>query len=832
MKRADTRRSGAWRALGAALLIGGAAACAGEAVPPAAPPAAAAPSAQAPPDDPEHAVVEGLVRGPDGSPVDGALVAVVPAGASADREAAAVVSEGGGRFRVAKLTPGKYAITVTAPGLTAAYVDVFTLEAGKTRGGVEAKLAGEAITLSGTVVDAGKQPIAGVTLRAVRVSDVEGDIFLARTDARGAYRVTLPKARYALTSGADGLESPPTSVRGDADQTIDLALTRVFPLDVPAPAEVAAWLAQAAIPLATPEAGHGFADMAPLRDVVGKARVVALGEATHGTREFFQLKHRMLEYLVTELGFTAFAIEANLPEAMAVNDYVLTGKGDPADAIHRMRFWTWDTEEVLALVRWMRGYNADPGHARKLHFYGFDMQSPSEAAQALVAYLHDVDPAFEPEARRVLTPLDDFTETIYAHLPAAAIDATHAGLAAIVRRIDERREAYVKRAGEARWTIARLQAKVASQAEVQLARPRDFLWRDRAMAENVQALLDLEGPTGKMVLWAHNAHVARAQSAGARSMGSYLSDALGADMVVFGFAFGEGSFQAMEMPFDTGVGLRAFTVPLGPPGSLDATLAALGKPVVAVDLRRAPRAGVVGEWLGARLSTRSFGAGYSEAQPGMWFQRQDVRTEYDALLFVSKTTAARPNPGGKRLRPPILPSAGALVNLGMEEGAAGELPAGWQGTPADVRAPYRVASTGERPREGKRCAVIARERSPWPWGVGKLWQQIEAAPFRGKRVRLRAAARAEVRGFGNEAHLAVTVKGPASPMALLGEVLAVGATFDRPIVDRAWRYYEVEADVPAKAESITVAFALAGDGKAYVDDVSFTVVTSAGGGAR
>ena len=71
------------------------------------------------------------------------------------------------------------------------------------------------------------------------------------------------------------------------------------------------WLAENAIPLRTVEACNGFADMAPLRKLIGNARLVALGEATHGTREFFQLQHRMLEVLVSEMGFTIFAIEAH-----------------------------------------------------------------------------------------------------------------------------------------------------------------------------------------------------------------------------------------------------------------------------------------------------------------------------------------------------------------------------------------------------------------------------------------------------------------------------------------------------------------------------------------
>lgn len=139
-------------------------------------------------------------------------------------------------------------------------------------------------------------------------------------------------------------------------------------------------LRSASVPLVTPEAGHGFTDMQPLKQVVGKARVVALGEATHGTRECFQLKHRLLEYLVAEMGFEIFAIEASWPDCARVNDFVMNGRGDPRLALGGRGFWTWDTEEVLQMILWMRQWNEDATHVRKVTFTGFDMQNPISSA--------------------------------------------------------------------------------------------------------------------------------------------------------------------------------------------------------------------------------------------------------------------------------------------------------------------------------------------------------------------------------------------------------------------------------------------------------------------
>jgi erythromycin esterase len=141
---------------------------------------------------------------------------------------------------------------------------------------------------------------------------------------------------------------------------------------------VAEWVRTNAIRLRTVEAGHGFDDLQPLRRVIGTARMVTLGEATHGSREFFQLKHRLLEFLATEMGFTIFSIEANMPEAYRLNDYVLNGAGDPAQLLRGMYFWTWDTEEVLDMIRWIREFNKS-GKGR-VQFTGFDMQFPNVAA--------------------------------------------------------------------------------------------------------------------------------------------------------------------------------------------------------------------------------------------------------------------------------------------------------------------------------------------------------------------------------------------------------------------------------------------------------------------
>src|SRR5215813_6337153 len=170
------------------------------------------------------------------------------------------------------------------------------------------------------------------------------------------------------------------------------------------PEEAVAWLRANALPLASVEPGSPFHDLAPLRPMLSKARVISLGESTHGTREFFKLKQRLIEYCVAELGFTIIAFEANYGSMLAVNDYVLYGKGDIADVIAPgVGFAIYDTEEVLALVEWVRGWNLT--HARKVQFHGLDMQSSPPAALHLLAYLERVAPELAATSERALGPL-------------------------------------------------------------------------------------------------------------------------------------------------------------------------------------------------------------------------------------------------------------------------------------------------------------------------------------------------------------------------------------------------------------------------------------------
>ena len=581
----------------------------------------------------------------------------------------------------------------------------------------------------------------------------------------------------------------------------------------------AAWIGRNAIRLTTVEAGHGFADMEPLRRVVGNARVVALGEATHGTREFFQLKHRMLEFLVSEMGFTAFGIEATMPEAFDIDDYVLTGRGDPGKALAGLYFWTWNTEEVLALIEWMRRWNADPRHARKVHFYGFDMQSPSRAARVVQDYLRRLDRGLLRSEEPWLASLaDPFSAEDARTRLRSGRDSLAAAAVALLARFDQQRDDWTARAGSDAWAVARQHARILMQNLASVATPESgFVVRDRSMAENARWVLDREGPEGRIVLWAHNGHVANACEPIAW-MGCYLRRTLGDSLLIVGFAFNRGGFQAIEMPFSAGGGLRSFTVGPLDSGSLDATLAKAGLSVAALDLRARPATGPTAEWFDQPVETRSIGAGFSEAQAARFVAPLVVPRHFDVVLFVDSTSAARGRTGGRRgasarLRAP--------TNLGFEDTEADGRPSSWSVSAILADFDFSVTTSADDAAEGHKAAVVSRTPGRhYGEMYGGLSQSIDATPYRGRRVRLHAMVRADVTGESSRAHLWLrTVRPDQSMFAADGNVRR-----SRSTRARAWTPMEIEADVPADAVSVGFGLALVGDGNASIDAVRLEVM--------
>ena len=404
---------------------------------------------------------------------------------------------------------------------------------------------------------------------------------------------------------------------------------------------VVPWVKQKAARLNTVEAGQGLDDLSPLSAMVSGARVVGLGEATHGTREFFQLKHRMLEYLVEKEGFRVFAIEANLTEARRVNDYVLHGKGTAAEALAGLYFWTWNTEEVLAMIEWLRRYNLEPKHKQPVQFLGIDMQTTNVAWPNVARYLKSVDSVYAKTLPVELGMITGATGApAWAALSRDERKARRAALDAVVARLDAERASYTRKSSTQAWRSAREDARLVAQAATMLEATGSerFRSRDEAMAENLAWILAQEAKGTKVVLWAHNAHIAK--SSPIVNLGQRLASEHGRQYVAFGFVFAEGAFQAVDMTKGAR-GLREFSLGPAPEADVSTAFSRAGCELCIVDLRKAPT-GEVADWFAAPHPMRETGSVFSSEEAMTSPVRLAQR--FDAIVFVRVTTRARPNP--------------------------------------------------------------------------------------------------------------------------------------------------------------------------------------------
>ncbi|MEU9045040.1 MULTISPECIES: erythromycin esterase family protein [unclassified Kitasatospora] len=406
-----------------------------------------------------------------------------------------------------------------------------------------------------------------------------------------------------------------------------------------------------AYPLRSTEAGGRETDLRALGAMIGDATMVGLGEATHGTHEFFTMKQRVLRYLVEEKGFTAFALETSWSSGLRVDDYVQGRTGGDARRLvqETMGGSPWDRQEFADLIDWMRSHNREhPG--RPVHFVGDDLDFPSIGDQLfdrVTGYVRDAAPESLPRLEQLYAGLRPFDDAItYLTTTPLAERRTNA---AVAQRTLELVTAAEGGGGEAyEWALqnARSIAQTFAFTAVDLDDPADLAekehFRDRAMTDN--ALWWQRRTGSRMLLSAHNGHVGYRSSDPVlypRTQGSYLRDALGAGYLSIGFTFDRGSFLTKDAPFAPA--WKKVTVPPATADMNEYTLDRVRHRDYYVDLRSAPPA--TRAWLGTARPTYDAGTEFRDDP----LPRLAIGPTYDALIHLHATTEARPTAQARSL---------------------------------------------------------------------------------------------------------------------------------------------------------------------------------------
>jgi erythromycin esterase-like protein len=274
------------------------------------------------------------------------------------------------------------------------------------------------------------------------------------------------------------------------------------------------------------------ADLDPLMHLAGDAQFVLLGEASHGTHEFYKIRADITRRLIVEKGFQAVAVEADWPDAHRVNRYVQRRGNDRTPAValssfRRFPVWMWRNRDVETFAAWLREHNQSrPQHTPQVGFYGLDLYSLNRSREEVVAYLERIDPAAAGRARRRYACFDHFGEDEQAYGYSAAFDVSQSCRNEVIQQLaDLQRRAYeyMHRDGqiaEDDFFSAEQNARLVRNAEEYyrgMFQDRVNTWnlRDRHMAETLQALaahLDRRFGKARMVVWAHNSHLGDARA--------------------------------------------------------------------------------------------------------------------------------------------------------------------------------------------------------------------------------------------------------------------------------------------------------------------------------
>lgn len=400
-----------------------------------------------------------------------------------------------------------------------------------------------------------------------------------------------------------------------------------------------------------------------ISNCLSDSQIVGLGEATHGTRECFVHKARLIRYLVAERGFRTVAFEADAAAARTLDAFV---QGDvPVDAsvdaatdtavLAELDMWQWQTEAVGDLLTWLREFNAGREREEQVRVRGVDLSTPAVPAAPLREYFEQVDP--DVTERETFETIAESTVPERGTERERALDAVSAAAKTLAQRLEANRASYAATTSEAAWAQARHFCRVVEQAtewarirhEQPGPHPEGMATRDRFMAENALWALE-QDPGAGVALWAHDGHVQRGTFddgslwAETMTMGERLAGDLGDAYRPVGFDFDRGSFRAVGAESGE-IGTYGVGEPME--GSATAAFAAIDKGPYALDLGAAAADTRLRSWFAEECRTRYVGSVFDpEGGDETAYARTDLPASYDWLVFVPESTPTRPLDGG------------------------------------------------------------------------------------------------------------------------------------------------------------------------------------------
>ncbi len=525
--------------------------------------------------------------------------------------------------------------------------------------------------------------------------------------------------------------------------------------------------------------------LAGIGAAIGDARIVGMGEGSHGTSEFFALKNRLFKYLAEKKGFTIFALEAYWGAGLYVDRYIKTGQGTAEQAVASLAFWTWDTPEMVNLVQWMRDYNAKAGNHPILSFVGIDMQNPMGAIGYLATYLRLHDPA---EAAAAHAALECAAESAsrYRGTPTAGCRQEVVAVGEQVQALNNSPDVAI--AQHSVTTILQYLDWKSVPDDARLGT------RDQDMADNLEWLATAY-PRAKIAVWAHNFHIRMrpvlggSEEMNSRPMGAYLRSAFGRDYYAIGQTFGSGTVRAIV----SGHGLEAATVPPNPSDTIAALFKPLNAAAAFVDLRGLRTGSPLWSFFSTQHRVEEIGATIDPLHPA-YRVPMIIPNSFDGLVYVPISTAATDGSHYSQMHREVRSDDGSVWE------ASG---VGFNDVTTVVSASNATITNGDGLNSS----------------ANTLLRRFDAAPYAGLTVRVTGEVRSDdLLGFVHPITEAVTSVGSVMRSSQGDPVGASNLGH--------WTPFAVPLEVPQSARFIDAGFWAEGLGSVEVRNLKVTRATS------
>lgn len=395
------------------------------------------------------------------------------------------------------------------------------------------------------------------------------------------------------------------------------------------------------------------ANLKPLLERIGDARVVLLGEASHGTSEFYRMRERITRELVTKKGFTFIAIEGDWPDAARIDHYVRHFEYPPSEwtAFARFPTWMWRNNEVRQFIDWLRDWNSSQEIEQRVAFHGLDLYSLYNSIRSILDYLDDVDPDTAQLARQRYACLGPWQSDPAAYGHAALTSAYHSCEEDVTRMLQEllaRQARFVEHDGE-RFMDAVQNARLVANAEhyyriMYYGSRASWNLRDSHMFETLITQLHFYGEDSKAVVWAHNSHVGNAAATemsarGETNIGELCRKEFGDRVYSIGFGTHTGTVAAAS-DWDAPMEVKPVTPSM--PRSYERLFHETACPNFFLALRELGD-GSLGKALSKPLLERAIGVIYRpETELASHYFESKLPQQFDEYIWMNETHAVTP----------------------------------------------------------------------------------------------------------------------------------------------------------------------------------------------